>query len=53
MVVDQSGRIEETNRDTIIALADKKRSFTLKITANLKRKPDFTASWKEFLSLLE
>ncbi len=38
MVVDQSGRIEETNRDTIIALADKKRSFTLKITANLKRK---------------
>lgn len=38
MVIDQSGRIEETNRASIIALADKKRSFTLKITANLKRK---------------
>ncbi|KKQ51024.1 hypothetical protein A2865_01600 [Candidatus Woesebacteria bacterium RIFCSPHIGHO2_01_FULL_39_17] len=38
MVIDQSGRIEETNRDTIIALADKNKSFTLKITSNLKRK---------------
>lgn len=38
MVIDQSGSIEETNRDTIIALADKNKSFTLKLTANLKRK---------------
>lgn len=35
--VDQSGRIEETNRDTIIGIASKKNSFTLRISARLKR----------------
>jgi hypothetical protein len=29
MVIDQSGRIVETQRATIIALADKKKSYTI------------------------
>ena len=38
MVIDQSGRIEETRHHTIIALADKNKCFTIKITSNLKKK---------------
>lgn len=36
MVIDQSGRIEETNRSTIIALADKNKSFTIELQAKTK-----------------
>lgn len=28
MVIDQSGRVEETNKVTVVALADNKRFFT-------------------------
>ncbi|OGM70141.1 hypothetical protein A2975_03640 [Candidatus Woesebacteria bacterium RIFCSPLOWO2_01_FULL_44_14] len=35
--VDQSGRIEETNRDTIIALANKDFGVSLRIPAETKR----------------
>ena len=35
--VDQSGRIEETQRDTIIAIANKTKHFTTKIPARTKR----------------
>lgn len=35
--IDQSGRIEETNRDTVIAIANKQNSYTLKINARTKR----------------
>jgi len=35
--VDQSGRVEETNRATIIAIANKVNSFTVKISASEKR----------------
>jgi len=35
--VDQSGRIEETNRHTIIAIANKEYSYAVKIDSKLKR----------------
>lgn len=35
--VDQSGRIEETNRHTIISVASKDYSYTLKIDSKIKR----------------
>lgn len=34
---DQSGRIEETNRDTVIAIASKNVQFSLRISAKTKR----------------
>ena len=37
MTIDQSGRIEETNHATVIALADKNKGYTLKITPSVKR----------------
>ena len=36
MVIDQSGRVEETNRSTIVSLADKTKSFTIELPANVK-----------------
>lgn len=36
MVIDQSGRVEETNRSTIVALADKDREFTTELPAKVK-----------------
>lgn len=35
--IDQSGRIEETNRNTIVGLANKEISFTALIPAKIKR----------------
>lgn len=35
--IDQSGRIEETNRDTVIAIANSKLQYSLQISAKLKR----------------
>ena len=37
MTIDQSGRIEETNHHTIISLADKNRSYTLKLPSSVKK----------------
>lgn len=35
--VDQSGRIEETNRHTVIAIANKNYSYTVKIDSKIKK----------------
>jgi len=35
--VDQSGRIEETNRHTIISIANKEYSYTVKVDSKIKR----------------
>jgi len=35
--IDQSGRIEETGRDTVIGLTTKKEAFTVKVPAKVKR----------------
>lgn len=35
--IDQSGRIEETNRPTIISVANKEYSYTVKIDSKIKR----------------
>jgi len=37
MVIDQSGRVEETNKITIVALADKKKSFTIALLPKSKK----------------
>lgn len=37
MVIDQSGRVEETNKITIVALADKKKSFTIALIPKIKK----------------
>lgn len=37
MVIDQSGRVEETNKITIVALADKKKSFTIALLPKTKK----------------
>ena len=37
MVIDQSGRVEETNRTSIVALADKKFSFTIALSSKTKK----------------
>lgn len=37
MVIDQSGRVEETNKVTIVALADKKKSFTIALLPKTKK----------------
>lgn len=37
MVIDQSGRVEETNKMTVVALADKKKSFTIAILPKTKK----------------
>jgi|SRR3972149_10528962 len=37
MIIDQSGRIEETNRHTIIAIADKNKGYTVKIPPSAKK----------------
>ena len=36
--IDQSGRIEETNRDTILAAANEKYQFSVKISGRTKRR---------------
>lgn len=36
MEIDQSGRVEETNRSTIVALADKNNAFTIELPARVK-----------------
>jgi hypothetical protein len=36
MVVDQSGRIEETNHHSVVALADKKEGYTVEIPSKVK-----------------
>jgi hypothetical protein len=35
MVIDQSGRVEETNKITVVALADSKKTFTIVLTPKL------------------
>lgn len=35
--VDQSGRVEETNRDTVIGIASQKASYTCRVSAEVKR----------------
>jgi hypothetical protein len=37
MVIDQSGRVEETNKITIVALADKKKSFAIALSPKTKK----------------
>lgn len=37
MVIDQSGRVEETNKITVVALADKKRWFTIALLPKTKK----------------
>lgn len=37
MVIDQSGRVEETNRVTVIALANKSKSFTVALLPKTKK----------------
>lgn len=37
MVIDQSGRVEETNKITVVALADSKKTFTIVLTPKIKK----------------
>lgn len=37
MVIDQSGRVEETNKITIVALADIEKSFTIVLPSKIKK----------------
>jgi len=37
MVIDQSGRVEETNKITVVALADKKKFFTIALQPKTKK----------------